>query len=151
MISSYRRFGATLGYHLVAAALALLFVTPLVWVLANSLRTVGLPPPAQIVWVPQPLAWTNYATIFAIVPLASYVQSSLWVGLLGMTITLITASLAGFAMAQLPPRPRQWLVTFAVVTMMAPNTAMWLARFVLFRELGLIDSYGALVAPALMG
>ena len=151
MIFSYRRFGATLGYHLVAATLALLFVTPLIWVLANSLRTVGLPPPAQIVWVPQPLAWTNYATIFAIVPLASYVQSSLWVGLLGMTITLITASLAGFAMAQLPPRPRQWLVTFAVVTMMAPNTAMWLARFVLFRELGLIDSYGALVAPALMG
>lgn len=28
---------------------------------------------------------------------------------------------------------------------------MWLARFVIFKELGLIDSYGALVAPALMG
>lgn len=72
-------------------------------------------------------------------------------GLVGVTITLFTASLAGFAMAQLPDRPRQALVLTAVLVMMAPSSGMWLARFVIFKELGLIDSYGTLVAPALMG
>ncbi|MEZ4680728.1 MAG: carbohydrate ABC transporter permease [Caldilineaceae bacterium] len=99
----------------------------------------------------QPIAWRNYGTIFQIVPLATYLQSSLWVGTLGVTITLTTASLAGFAMAQMPAQIRQRLLFVAVLVMMAPSTGMWLARFVIFKELGLIDSYGALVAPALMG
>jgi multiple sugar transport system permease protein len=146
-----RQFIRTAGYHLLATVLTLLFVVPLFWVLANSLRTVGLPPPAQVEWLPQPLAWGNYSRIFQIVPLAGYLRSSIWVGLLGVTITLLTASLAGFAMAQLPTRARQLLVLTAVLVMMAPNTGMWLARFVIFKQLGLIDSYGALVAPALMG
>lgn len=138
-------------YHFIALALFAIFVIPLFWVVATSLRTVGLPPPVQIEWLPQPVAWENYVSIFQIVPLASYIRSSLWVGFYGVGITLITASLAGFALAQLPPRARQALVLFAVLVMMAPNTGMWLARFVIFKEVGLINTYGALVAPSIMG
>ncbi len=151
MIYKERRGISSLGYHLVLTVITALFVVPLFWVLANSLRMVGLPPPTQIEWLPVPLAWQNYGTIFQIIPLAGYLRSSLWVGMLGVSITLVTASLAGFAMAQLPHRARQALVLVTVLVMMAPSSGMWLARFVIFKELGLIDSYGALVAPALMG
>lgn len=151
MISSNRRVVATFGYHLFAVSLAGLFIVPLIWVLANSLRMVGLPPPVGVEWLPQPFAWANYGTIFQIVPMAGYLQSSLWVGILGVAITLVTASLGGFAMAQMPLQVRQMLLRLAVLVMMVPSTGMWLARFVIFKELGLIDSYGALVAPAVMG
>jgi len=141
----------TVGYHLTAIFITALFVVPLFWVLANSLRTVGLPPPTAVEWFPQPAAWQNYATLFQIIPLAGYLRSSIWVGLLGATITLLTASLTGFALAQLPNRARRAMVLMAILVMMVPNTGTWLARFVIFKELGLIDSYAALVAPALMG
>lgn len=149
--SQTRRWLSNLLYHGVAVSLAALFVVPLLWLLAGSLRLPGLPPPVTMEWLPQPIAWSNYRTIFQIVPLAGYIRSSLWVGFLGVTITLISASWTGFAIAQLPTGARQWLVLLAVSLMMAPSTAMWLARFVIFKELGLIDSYAALVAPAIMG
>lgn len=138
-------------YHGMALSVAALFVVPLLWLVAGSLRMPGLPPPVTVEWLPQPIAWSNYSTIFQIVPLAGYIRSSLWVGCLAVTITLISASWAGFAIAQLPAGARQRLVLLAVILMMAPSTAMWLARFIIFKELGLIDSYAALVAPAVMG
>ena len=138
-------------WQLAAASIALLFVAPFVWVVTNSLRPVGLPPPRTLEWFPQPLAWANYAEIFRIVPLGRQVGNSLLVSTIGMVLTLITASWAGFAMAQLPDRWRRGLVGFAIVLLMVPGPAVWLPRYVIFTALGLIDSYAALFAPALMG
>jgi len=124
---------------------------PLCWVLTNSLRPVGLPPPRTLEWFPQPIAWSNYAEIFRIVPLGRQIGNSLLVSTLGAVITLVTASWAGFALAQLPNRVRQPLVGLAVVLMMIPSTVVWLPRYIMFTSVGLIDSYAALIAPAVMG
>ncbi len=138
-------------WQVAAVGMALLFVAPLVWVLTNSLRPVGLPPPRTLEWFPQPIAWANYAEIFRIIPLGRQIGNSLLVSTIGAVITLITASWAGFALAQLPNRVRQPLVGLAIVLMMIPSTVVWLPRYVMFTAVGLIDSYAALVVPALMG
>ena len=39
----------------------------------------------------------------------------------------------------------------AVALLMVPVSALWLTRFLLFRQVGLIDSLGVLIAPAVMG
>lgn len=149
--SLWRYLLSTLLYHGVALVIAGIFVLPLLWMVANSLRQPGLPPSPTIEWWPTPPAWANYREIFQIVPLAGYIRSSVWVGVWGVLITVVTASWTGFAIAQLPPVSRRWLVTLAVLLMMAPSSALWLARFVIFKQLGLIDSYGALIAPSIMG
>jgi len=138
-------------WQMAAVSMALLFVVPLCWVLTNSLRPVGLPPPRTLEWFPQPIAWSNYAEIFRIVPLGRQIGNSLLVSTLGAVITLVTASWAGFALAQLPNRVRQLLVGLAVVLMMIPSTVVWLPRYIMFTSVGLIDSYAALIAPAVMG
>lgn len=134
-----------------ALCMAGIFVTPLLWVMVNSLRPVGLPPAPNLEWISQPLAWSNYVEIFHIVPLARQIANSLFVSAIGAGVTLITASWAGFAMAQAPPRWQRWLVAAAIVLLMTPSTAVWLPRYVLFSWVGLIDSYAALFAPAIMG
>ena len=48
-----------LPFYLVALVVALVFVIPLIWMVASSLRTPGLPPPRGMEWLPQPLAWNN--------------------------------------------------------------------------------------------
>lgn len=138
-------------YHLPALIMALIFVIPLAWVLAASLRQPGLPPSPSIEWLPNPLAWSNYSRIFQIAPLGHYLQNSLWVVLLAVPITLVVASWAGFAMAQLPPPVRRWLILLTILLRMVPITALWLTRFMLFKYLFLIDTYWALIAPAWMG
>src|SRR5688572_7539431 len=135
-------------YHLVALSTALIFVAPLLWVLAASLRQPGLPPPPTLEWLPNPPAWSNYTRIFQLLPLACYLQNSLLVSLLAIPITVIIASWAGFAMAQLPAPVRAWLILFTVLLRMVPLTALWLTRFLLFKHLFLIDTFWALLAPA---
>jgi multiple sugar transport system permease protein len=146
-----RRMSAWAIRHALSLAVATIFVTPLLWVIAASLRLPGTPPPRTIEWLPSPVAWSNYRQIFELVPLARYTLNSLVVVGLAVPITLVTASWAGFAMAQLPARVRRPLVVLAVLLRMVPSTALWLTRFILFKELMLIDTIWALVAPALMG
>lgn len=145
------RWPRGLGFHAAALAVAAVFLVPGLWVVAASLRQPGLPPPVTIEWVPEPLAWSNYARIFEVLPLARYLANSLLVAGLAVPLTIVVASWAGFAMAQLPPRARYALLALAVVVRMVPLTAVWLTRFLVLRELGLIDTILALLAPVWMG
>jgi multiple sugar transport system permease protein len=140
-----------LGFHAAALSVAAVFVVPGVWVLAASLRQPGLPPPATIEWLPEPVAWSNYVRVFELLPLGRYLLNSLLVAGLAVPLTIVVASWAGFAMSQLPPRARYTLLVLAVVVRMVPLTAVWLTRFLVLRELGLIDTVLALLAPVWMG
>jgi ABC-type glycerol-3-phosphate transport system permease component len=110
------------SFYLVATLVTLPFVVPLVWMVASSLRTPGLPPPRSVEWVPQPLAWGNYSAIFRMVPLARYIFNSLLVSGLAVVFTLLIASWAGFGMAQLGHRSRRRLLALSVGLLMVPVT-----------------------------
>jgi multiple sugar transport system permease protein len=64
---------------------------------------------------------------------------------------VLSASLAGFAIALASPRFQRRLVIASVLLMLVPSTALWLTRFLLFKNLGLIDTYAALIIPAIAG
>ncbi len=145
------RLSATLARHAAALAVAFVFLVPLAWIVSASLRTPGLPPPRTIEWLPNPPAWSNYLEVFKIIPLGRYALNSLVVASLAVVLTGLTASAAGLAMALARPRWQARLVLLCLALLLVPAGALWLPRFVLFTWLGLIDTYGALLAPALMG
>jgi multiple sugar transport system permease protein len=132
--------------------LALPFLYPLVWLLIGAL------------WPDhQPLAgiWSaseqfrptgaNFATAVEVVPMARFALNSLRVVVLAVPLTLLVAALAAFAMTQLPPRGQSLLVLFSLAALLTPQKALWLARFPIFKELGLVNTIWPLVAPALLG
>jgi multiple sugar transport system permease protein len=139
------------GFHLIALGVALAFLVPGVWVLAASLRAPGLPPPRTIEWLPDSVSWSNYSLVFDLLPMGRYLANSLLVAVLAVPLTLVVASWAAFAMAQLPARWRYLLLGLAVALRMVPLPALWLTRFLVLSELQLIDSFAALLAPAWMG
>jgi multiple sugar transport system permease protein len=128
---------------------ALAFCLPLYWVVVASLRQTGLPPPRTIEWWPADPQWDNYRHIFQLVPMSRYALNSLLVVAAAVPLTLLTASLAGFGLAQLPERPRRQLLSASVAVLVIPAASVWLFRFQILRALGLIDSLAALVVPAL--
>jgi multiple sugar transport system permease protein len=137
--------------HLPRIAVAILFVLPLVWMFSASLRESNRPPPRTIEWVPDPIAWSNYVRVFDLAPFGTYIVNSLFVVAIAVPMTIVIASWAGFAMAQMSKKARQRLVVLSIMLLMVPITALWLTRFVIFRYLGLIDTAGSLIAPAIMG
>ena len=138
-------------YHALALGLTVVFVLPLVWTFSVSLIKTGGTLPHTIQWLPPDPQWQNYLRVFQIVPMVRYFLNSLLVAGLGVPLSLMFGSWAGFAMSQLGKRARLRLLAFSVALLMVPTTALWLARFVMFARLSLTNSYLPLLAPALLG
>ncbi len=130
---------------------ALLFLLPFWWMFATSLRPLGRPLSRNLEGFPRPAAWDNYPAVFELLDLWRFAANSTFVVLLAVPITIVVASWAGFALAQVPQVWRLRLTVLSFLTMMVPLTAVWLTRFLMFKEAGLLDSRFALVVPALGG
>ncbi|CAA9552076.1 MAG: N-Acetyl-D-glucosamine ABC transport system, permease protein 2 [uncultured Thermomicrobiales bacterium] len=137
--------------HAILLPLVAVFVLPLVWMTTTSLRETGKPLPRTLEWVGDPVAWSNYPAVFDLLPLWRFAANSAFVVAVAVPLTILVASWAGFAMAQLPREWRLRLTLLSFGVQMVPLTAVWLTRFVLFKQLGLIDTPWALIAPAVMG
>ena len=145
-----RAWWAPLNYAL-AVGITLLFAAPLVWMIATSLRPRGLPPATRLELIPPELSLTNYPYIFEIVQLGRFLGNSLIVVAVAVPLTLLTASWAGFALAQLSPRLKGALVAVSVAALLVPAITLWLTRFLVYKSIGIIDTPLALIAPAVMG
>ena len=142
---------AAIAYHLAGLAIAAVFLLPFYWAVVVSLRQPGLPPPRTVEWWPQAAHWDNYAELFRVVPIGRYLLNSLIVVAVAVPLTLLTATLAGFALSQLGKAWRRRLVTASVALMLIPGMAVWTFRFHILEALGLVDSLWALIVPAVAG
>jgi multiple sugar transport system permease protein len=145
-----RRTGARWGRGVAVSLLCALFLVPLAFMLVGSLRTPGLPPPDGIELLPTPLSWSNYRTVFDFVPLWSFLRNSLIVVVVAVPVTVLVASWAGFSIARAKGAERTRLILISVIALMVPLSALWVPRFVMFRWLGLVDTFIPLMAPAAM-
>jgi multiple sugar transport system permease protein len=137
--------------HIPSLALAALFLLPLVYMVSGSFRKAGEPPPRTPELIPSPLAFDNYGRAFDLVDLPRYLFNSVLVAVIVVPLTVVFASWAGFGMALLPRRWRHALIGASLVALMVPLTALLVPRFVMFKTLGLTDTYWPLIIPAFMG
>lgn len=137
--------------HAVPILVAAVFLLPVLWMLTAALREPGLPPARTVEWLPAQPHVENFATLFELLPFGRYLVNSLAVVALAVPLTIVTASMAGFAMALLTARARTILVVLSVALLLVPVTALWLTRYLVLQWVGLTDSLLALVVPALAG
>ncbi|GIJ80970.1 multiple sugar transport system permease protein [Micromonospora phaseoli] len=141
------RLWRTLG----AAFVILVFVPPLLLLVAGSLTEPGLPPAPTPQLVPDPLSTTGYERALDLGGLLRASLNSVLVAVVAVPLSVLVASLAGFALARLAPRVTAVVVAASLVALMVPATALFVPRFAIFRFLGLTDTLVPLIAPALLG
>ncbi|MGZ4135892.1 MAG: carbohydrate ABC transporter permease [Tumebacillaceae bacterium] len=130
----------------VAAMIFLIFLTfPFWWMLSTSLKTSSeifqLPP----TWMPHHVTWSNYTTLLHRGHLARYLLNSLIVGLATTAISVLIASMAGYAFARLPFRGRNSVLFGILTAQMVPGVLFLLPIFALMKQLGLLNTYGGLL------
>jgi len=135
----------------VRTATAVLFLLPLFWMITAALHPQGEPLPQTLRLLPAHLTLDNFGQMWTMVPIGRFTLNSLFVTALAVPITLLIASWAGFGMAQLPRTSQRRWVLLSLAVLMVPGMALWFARFLLYKELGWLDSVWALIAPAWMG
>ena len=138
--------------HTAKLLLAIPFLYPVIWLLLGALWPDNQP--LASIWL-APARWqlslANFATAAEVVPLARFAFNSLRIAVLAVPLALLVASLAAFAITQLPPRWQSFLIWLSLAALLAPQKAIWLARFPIFKALGWVNTPWPLVAPALLG
>lgn len=130
---------------------AILFLLPLLWMVTAALHPLGVPLPRRLTIVPDGLTLENFSKVLNLVPLVRYSINSLVVAAVAVPLTILTASWAGFAIAQLPKAAQRRWVLGSLALLMVPGIALWLPRFLLYVQAGIINTPLTLIAPAIMG
>lgn len=125
-----------------------LFLAPVLLVLSGSLRRIGLPPPDGLELLPAGASLSAFARLDEELDLRTAFTNSALVVATAVPLGVLIASTAGFAMSQLGRRGRRTSMAFLLLLLVIPLPMLWVARFVLFLELGVLDTLIPLVAPA---
>jgi multiple sugar transport system permease protein len=141
----------TILLYVVLAVGSLAFVYPFLWMIATSLRSLaGVGSAGASVW-PREFLWGNYSRAITSFPFWRYALNSVLTTLIPIVGTVFSCALAGFAFARL--RVRFSGVVFAVVlgTMLLPGEVTMVPQFMLFNNLGMVDTLYPLILPAFFG
>ena len=132
-------------------ALAAVSLMPLLWMLSVSFMPAGeasrFPPPL----LPSAATWDNYAEMFGRTGMARNFANSLVVSVAITVGSLLFNTLAGYAFAKLRFAGRERVFQGLLAALVVPAQVAMLPLFLLMKQLGLVNSYGGVVLPALAG
>ncbi|MEV6159499.1 carbohydrate ABC transporter permease [Nonomuraea sp. NPDC052129] len=129
--------------YLVAAA----FLTPLVYMLATSLK------PADEVFQSPPslfgslIRWENYSETFEFLPFGKFVLNGLAVAICGTVVVLVASAMSAYAFSRLRWRGRDGFFLVFLATLMIPQEVLVVPMFMLMKWFGWVDSFQALIFP----
>ena len=123
------------------------FLTPLVYILANSFKS-----QAEIWQVPQtflPQVWSleNYLLVAENGRFAAYFVNSLVITVGSVLLTTAAAALAGYGFAKLPFRGRGVLLGFILFTLTIPLAIFLVPMFLMENAAGLLNTQLGLILP----
>lgn len=134
--------------HVVLAVIAALMSAPFAWMLLTSVKSLRqiLQQPLSI-W-PDPWTWSNFSVAWGKVPFAGAYWNSIYICVLVVALTLLTAALAGYGFARIDfPGSRVLFVLF-LATQMVPKQVTIVPLYLLLSRIGWVDSHLALIIPA---
>ncbi|MFO7320707.1 MAG: carbohydrate ABC transporter permease [Chloroflexota bacterium] len=148
---SFNQSSGQLKQFLIYAVLitgAVVVAIPFAWTLSTSLKT-----PQQVftfppVWIPDPIAWWNYPEALSSQPFGRWFLNSLVIVLVSTFGTVASCSMVAFAFARLRWPGRDLCFLILLGTMMLPDQVTIIPTFILFRELGWVNTFLPLIVPA---
>lgn len=144
----FRSLIQTAFIHAVLLVMAAITVYPLVWMVLASLMPAraaqSLPPP---LWPPR-FTLVHYSELFERLNLARYFVNSLLVALSVSALSLMTNSMAGYALAKLRFAGRDRIFRLLIAGLVVPAQVAMIPLFLLLKNLGLINTYWAVILPA---
>ncbi len=145
-----RRISRSILYT-IAAIGAVVSLAPFVWSISGSLMTdieVSSYPPKL---VPDEVMWENYVTIWTSVPFASWIFNSLIVATVGTLGAVTSSTIVAYSFARFRYPGREILFLIVLSTLMLPVEVTLIPQYLLFRELGWLDTLLPLIVPAYLG
>jgi multiple sugar transport system permease protein len=135
------------------AGVGVVMALPVYWMVSTALKPDYLIfriPPA---WLPWPLVWQNFpaALIHTGQPVYLYAWNTVQVTGPAVLGTALSSSVVAFGFARLDFPGRDVLFSLVLATLMLPFAVTMVPTFILFHQLGWLDTFLPLIVPAWFG
>ena len=139
------------GTYLFISVLAFVMIYPLLWMVASSLK-----PTADIFsslsLIPSSLHWESYVQGwmgFGNQNFSLFFYNTFKLIVPTVCLTLVSSAVVAYGFARLDFPFRKILFALMISTLMLPTTVLVVPRYILFKNLGWLDSYLPFFVPAL--
>jgi len=130
---------------------AITMIAPLLWMVSTSLKdrasVFSLPPD----WIPNPIQFDAYIRLFEMDTLRTGIQNSLIVTLTVTIVGTFTSSMAAFSFAKLRLPFKNLIFLILLAGIMIPYPSIMIPQYVIFSNLGWVNTLLPLIVPGLFG
>ena len=151
-----RSAGGDTGITFVLVLMGAFMFLPMVYGVMQSLK------PLDELWMFPPKFWvvnptlSNFSDLFSLmneswVPFSRYIFNTVFITAAGTAGNLLLASMAAYALAKLKFPGRNVMFQLIVLSLMFHQTVHQVAHFIILSGLGWVDTYLAIIVPALAG
>jgi multiple sugar transport system permease protein len=134
---------------LILAALVMIF--PFYWMWVTAVTQEGKEFTYPPTFWPDPIVLQNFPDALTAWPFDLFFRNSALYAILATAGALLTEAMAGYAFARMRFPGRDLWFAVALATLMLPFVVTMIPRFIIFRELGLIDTIWPLIIPMWFG
>jgi multiple sugar transport system permease protein len=120
---------------------------PAAWILLTSLKTETELIRSPITYLPDAPTLANYTTAFTAQPILRFMFNSFVVASLSTAVCVLVGALAAYALTRLRMPYRNLIMSILLAVAMFPLVSLMVPLFKLMRELGLLNTYPALILP----
>jgi multiple sugar transport system permease protein len=131
--------------NVLTVLIGLVWVLPFLWMVSTALKTkpeiFHFPPQ----WLPASFYLGNFTSAFKAAPFGVYYLNSFIVASVTTVLTVLAASMAGYAMARLPYRGRNVVIAGLLATTMIPFQVLLIPFFITMTALRLVNTLPGLI------
>lgn len=137
--------------YLLAIGGGLLFTLPFIWMVSTALK-----PDDQIfanppIWMPRELMWENFVRAVNAFPFWVWLRNTLVVAGSTTMMTVLSSSFVAYGFARIAWPGRDMVFWLVLATMMIPYQVIMIPLFIVFKNIGWVNSLKPLIVPAIFG
>ncbi|RRR98417.1 carbohydrate ABC transporter permease [Glycomyces terrestris] len=146
LLSAFKASPATYAVLLVVSAV---FFVPFILMVSISLSSDLTSSQNAFTVIPTEFEWRNFTEVFTAtgLPVGRFVLNSVLIATLSAVGQVLSSSLVGYAFARLRAPGKGVMFMIVLATMMIPAQITMIPQFLLFKELGWVNTYLPLIVP----
>lgn len=136
-------------FYVVSVALAVMVVIPFYWMIITSLKSKGALVALPIQWIPRHPTLQSYRKVFSLFPFGKAILNSLFVSITFTVITVLSSSMAAFAIAKIRFKGAGVFFRMYLMSMMIPTQITLIPLFIIMSRLNLTNTYTSVISPSI--
>lgn len=141
------RYARSVAAHATLILLSIVFFIPFFWMITSSVKINSQISAFPIVWIPNPVTVEHYTVGLQQVPFARWIWNTFIVAAFSVLGTVISGAMVAYGLSRIDWIGKNPIFAILLATIMIPGQVTFIPLFVLFRNLGWVNTYLPLIVP----